>query len=191
MENLSSFPRNDGNKPRQMKQPVPEDIYIDWGPELPADYGIDRITAMPCDPFSVYFYWELAGGRRNEVIAEKGERAFDGSMLLIKIFHVESKHSFEIFPHTPMGSWYFQALPNSTYRAVIGYLLSSDEFVVFAESNTVRTPPAGPGGRVSRTAEENLLAMELLGQVFQAGSSMLGITSPSRFNPPSSWGVKK
>jgi hypothetical protein len=186
MGSVSSFSHDREKKPRAMAPPPPEGVYIDWGPELPASYAMDRIVALPRDPFSVYFYWELTGPKYEDLRRSRRASALQGAILLLRITHIDSGKTIEIFPHSVVGNWYFQALPRSYYKAVIGYLLSSEEFVALAESNLVRTPAAGPGSYSARTPEEMRLAAELHAVVFSAGSSRLGITSPSRFFFPSS-----
>jgi hypothetical protein len=176
--------------PRDVVTP-PEHGYVDWGPALPAQYDIDRLVGMVRDPFRIFFYWELFGSKRAEFIAARGASVFDGAMLLMRVTHAESAAVVDVFPVTNPGNWYFHAQPLSTYYASIGYLTPDEEFLVFAESEPVRTPAAGPGGRGALTTEQRALHAEMLRQVLSVGSSRLGITSPTRFASSSLWGVEQ
>ena len=37
-----------------------DDIYLEWGPELPASYGEDTIVAFVRDPDCIVFYWDTS-----------------------------------------------------------------------------------------------------------------------------------
>ena len=177
MEHLSSFPREEEPKEFRQKEMIPDNIFVDWGPNLPDKYSVDRLAALVRDPECIFFYWELTGGRKEKYIREKGEEAIYMSMLMIEVTHLESGNIFELYPHSEKGNWYFEALPSSTYKASIGLLTEDDEFLVLAESNTVKTPPNGPSGREGLDNYSGELTAEVLKFIYEARVSSLGITS--------------
>src|SRR5438093_8521770 len=75
----------------------PGDPYLDYGPNLPERYGIDRVFAIARDPETVWAWWEVEGAKTAQLRdVERGiiaTQAVTGTV----------------------GSIYFPAAPERTY----------------------------------------------------------------------------
>ena len=45
-----------------LMEQIPENVFIDRGPELPDSYGLRKMVAMVKNPYWIYVYWDLPAG---------------------------------------------------------------------------------------------------------------------------------
>jgi Domain of unknown function (DUF4912) len=119
-----------------IRPPVP----LDPG-ELPSSYGTNRLVLLPVDPYLIYTYWELA----DDPPPTAGSRA-------VLRFHESPVNSsphvsrpFDVDIDLGAGNWYVHLWsPDKFYQAHLGLRGEDGAFVILAQSNLVRTPPARP-----------------------------------------------
>jgi hypothetical protein len=76
----------------------PGGVYIDWGPQLPDSYPVDRVDVLIRDPFWVCIYWLLEGPkserRRRHADGEPGYRLVIASPSARYEYDIERKCPF-------------------------------------------------------------------------------------------------
>lgn len=131
----------------------PREPYIDWGPALPATYGVTRVVALVRDPGMIFAWWEGGDTLRIRDLTAGTERVEGVSLV---------------------GSWYGGAEPEHEYEID---LLAGGRVV--AVSNRIRTPRRGPATAVDPEWVPTPQELEVLGQL--AGSLRLDLSRPSRY----------
>ncbi len=122
-------------------------------PELPVQYGTDRIVLMVRDPFWSYAYWDLSAASVNRA------RAQGGRQLVLKVHDVTgivfgetpSNLTYDLrMPFDGQRQWYLN-MPSDgrSYVVQVGYLRKDDTFVAIATSNVAANPISRPSTIVS------------------------------------------
>jgi hypothetical protein len=119
---------------------------------IPWSYGIDRVTAMPVDPDTLYVYWEVTDSAIDRARAALGA-AGEGAWLNLRVFDTSgiifdggNAHSW--FDHGLGRSdrqWFFRiGKPSSSATVEIGMRAPDGGFARIARSSRVDFPPVAP-----------------------------------------------
>lgn len=135
-------------------------------PELPEDYGDNRIMLMVRDPECLFAYWELRKEVLDNILNTLGSMAHSAKMVLRVydvtdvIFNGNNAHTyFDVEVTGGTRSWYIHTgKPNRSFCADIGFLTPNGTFRLIARSNQVITPRAG----VSDAVDEAWMSIEAL-----------------------------
>jgi hypothetical protein len=122
-------------------------------PELPVQYGTDRIVLMVRDPFWSYAYWDLSPASVSRA------RAQGGRQLALKVHDVTgivfgeapSNLTYDLrMPFDGQRQWYLN-MPSDgrSYVVQVGYLRADDSFVAIATSNVGANPISRPSAIVA------------------------------------------
>ncbi|MFN3532987.1 MAG: DUF4912 domain-containing protein [Candidatus Brocadia sp.] len=151
----------------EVPQPVTERkeiIYVPAIPELPDNYGDNRIVLMVVDPEWIFAYWEMQKDMMDSVLNALGGMAY-GAKTTLRVYDVtdvifDGKNAHKYYDIEVTGgarNWYIHVgEPNRSFCVDIGFLTSQGIFRTLARSNTVRTPRAG----VSEVVDEKWMGIE-------------------------------
>lgn len=118
-------------------------------PEIPTEYGVNQVVALPRDPWWIFSYWEVT----QEGIGESHRKLSDPeSRLTLRIYDVSERidmtHFWDIDIYHRIGNWYVDVgKPDRNFMIDIGMKSRSGAFATIARSNSAHTPPAGPSDR--------------------------------------------
>lgn len=129
-------------------EPGEQNIFLDRGPELPASYGEDQITALIRDPANLFFHWELDGPKSREEIARLGKEGFADLDWILRIENLSRDDRIDVAVHPFAGGWYLRVEENCEYIVDIGVMLEDGSFQAYARSNAVHTPVRGLAGEM-------------------------------------------
>ncbi len=143
-----------------------EATYAPIIPELPEDYGDNRMVLIVRDPECLFAYWELRKDVLSNILNALGSMAHNAKMVLRVydvtdvIFNGNNAHTyFDIELTGKARSWYIHTgKPNRSFCADIGFLTPNGTFRLIARSNPVKTPPAG----VSEVVDETWMSIAAL-----------------------------
>ncbi len=118
--------------------------------ELPSHYGDDKIVLLVRDPWWIYAYWEVSGGREAEVTCRITESGAQRSKTILRVYDVTGssveapRSSFDIEVAFLVGNWYVDVgIPDRDWVAELGFRASDGCFHALVRSNVVRTPRFG------------------------------------------------
>jgi hypothetical protein len=137
-----------GMPAERQTQPQP---YVDRGPELPPNYGKDKLQVMVRDPNWIYAYWDLSGGVRSRL-----DREVRGGVWVLRVHNVGSGSYEDVPVLVEGGNWYLPVASDTEYRLEIGVIDPSGTFHVAASSAVIRTPRMG----MSDVADEEWMILE-------------------------------
>ena len=133
--------------PAEFAGPFTE-TFTDRGAPIPSHYGRDRLLLMVRDPNWVFCYWELEGPACEQLKQEHGRDVFDGVRWVLRLHSSRREEPDDVNVQPDTGNWYLHVSDNAEYRAEIGIISRSGEFLSLVGSNRVRTPRAGMSDRV-------------------------------------------
>ena len=114
---------------------------------LPAAYSVDRIRLLAQSPRKLFLYWEFA---RNPF--ETLRRAFGSQAaryrLVVRLVALETEAESWHEASESRSQW-FEARPDTAYRADVGYFAQGRAFLRLLSSNVARTPRAGVARRAA------------------------------------------
>jgi hypothetical protein len=134
---------NFGSKPREQerveetKYEAPREVFIDEGPPLPQQYGVDKIRLHVQDPHTVTAQWELTGGALDA--ARSMPRNPHPPMLRLELTDLTRGRTINSDITSYTDNWWFKTLPDTMYKIRIG-LAVGEQVRWLAESNVIRTP---------------------------------------------------
>ncbi len=108
-------------------------IYIDWGPQLPENYPVDRLTVLVRDPAWVWFHWFLEGGDSEAV----RRRAGGEPDWFLVVEGGESRFEYAVPRRCPF--WWVRVEPGRWYRARLAARFGGTEVTV-CRTGPFRTP---------------------------------------------------
>lgn len=121
-------------------------------PEIPWNYGVDRMVLMVRDPNWIYAYWEITATKQDEFIKEFGPEAWDNSRSVLRVYDVTGVDYFtgsnfnnykDISLNDNVDNWHIDVgRPNSAFCVDLGRLFPNGTFVTLLRSNIVQTPSA-------------------------------------------------
>lgn len=155
--------RKEESQPRGKREEVVSAPII---PELPEDYGDNRMVLMVRDPECLFAYWEPRKDVVDNILNALGSMAHSAKMVLRVydvtdvIFNGNNAHTyFDIEVTGGARSWYIHTgKPNRSFCVDIGFLTPNGTFRLIVRSNQVKTPPAG----VSEVVDETWMSIEAL-----------------------------
>ncbi len=143
-----------------------EVVYAPAIPELPGNYGDNRIVLMVIDPEWLFSYWETRKDVMDSVLNTPGNFAH-GARIVLRVYDVtdvifDGSNAHKYFDIEVTGgaqSWYIHVgEPNRSFCVDIGFLTRNGIFLTLSRSNTVRTPRTG----VSEIVDEKWMGIEAL-----------------------------
>ncbi len=128
-----------------IKQTVPmPPMAVSQPPELPEEYGENRITLMTRDPQWLYAYWEV----KEDTLRETSKK-LKGGNLCLRVYDVtgvefngdNANRFLDINVYERIGNWYIDVRqPDSEFIADIGVKDNTGHFMSIARSNKTSTP---------------------------------------------------
>ncbi len=103
-------------------------IYIDWGPELPQSYPVNRIAALVRDPFWVCIYW---------LLDDPDNAPPSDSSIILSVESDESRFDYEVPRICPY--WWVKIEPGHRYIARL-HTRFGDRDIEFCRTGRFRTP---------------------------------------------------
>ncbi len=148
-------PSVEATSPVKVVAPPPVEVrpslFIDRGPELPHEYGTNKVVAMVRDPNWIYVYWDLSGGARERLSAQ-----VVGGAWVLRVHNLSDGHIEDVPVLMEGGNWYLPVASDTQYSVDIGVLDMDGNFHLAASGRTVRTPPMG----ISELVDEEWLVLE-------------------------------
>ncbi|MBM4054616.1 MAG: DUF4912 domain-containing protein [Planctomycetes bacterium] len=121
-------------------------------PDLPDNYGENRIVLMQRDPLCLFCYWEIQQNRIDDFMkslyplahdAKPALRMYDVTNILFDGKNANRYFDIELVPGS--RDWYIHLKePNRSFCADVGFLTSAGTFHPLIRSNTVTTPRMCP-----------------------------------------------
>lgn len=111
-------------------------------PKLPELAQENRAYLQIQSPSRVFFYWSIKNNSFETLQKALGNRA-ENYGLAVKLVNLTANRE-QIAPVESSGSWWFDAAPDSAYRAEIGFYTPNRPFVRIIFSNTLETPRSAP-----------------------------------------------
>lgn len=147
------------------KPDIRDESPVEKSPELPLDYGDNKIVMLVRDPYWCYLYWELQEDHIN-----------NGYQRLSRSPN-EVRHVLRLHPASGAGTLfdvdvdfrhqnhYLQLSPGASFYSEIGLLDSDGNFAALAVSNTVTLPLDSPSEIIDEqwiTTDENFEELYIL-----------------------------
>ncbi len=142
--------------------PTPKHVPTKQIPELPEQYGRDRVVVLVRDPYWLHCYWELTPNSVERAQAALGAD-WHGSKPVLRVVDVTSEDTTaaaeavvrDIEIHGGTNNWYVDVQnPPRSYRVDLGFLAKSGRFYVSARSNVVTTPRPGVSDKIDENYAE-------------------------------------
>ncbi|MEP9410592.1 MAG: DUF4912 domain-containing protein [Candidatus Brocadia sp.] len=139
-------------------------VYVPPVPELPDNYGDNRIVLMVVDPEWLFTYWEIQKSAMDSVLNMPGTM-IHGARLALRVYDVtdiifDGNNAHKCYDIEVTGgarNWYIRVgEPNRSFCVDIGFLASDGTFHTLCRSNVARTPRAG----VSEVVDEKWMGIE-------------------------------
>ncbi|MEW5693454.1 MAG: DUF4912 domain-containing protein [Candidatus Hydrogenedentota bacterium] len=146
-------------------QAPPSRIPGPYVPQLPKEYGKDRLLLLVRDPHWVFAYWELTEKSIQKIRKKIGEETFKRSTIILRmhdvtdiVFNGTNSHaSWDIDVNTRLGTRHINVWgTDRNYLAELGYRTPSGTFIRALLSNTISVPR----GKVSDRIDENWMIVE-------------------------------
>ncbi len=147
------------------KPDIRDESHGEISPELPLDYGDNKIVMLVRDPHWCYLYWELQEGN-----IEDGLRRLSRSRSEVR--HVLRIHPasggkapFDVDVDFRHQNHYLQLSPGASFYSEIGLLDHEGNFAALAVSNTVSLPLDSPSEIIDEkwiTTDENFEEIYIL-----------------------------
>jgi hypothetical protein len=134
---------------------------------LPHDYGRDRIRLLAQSPYRLYAYWEFARDPFETLRRMMPARAAEFH-LAIRLIEVETGRT-TFHTATPARNYWFEAHPDRSYSAQVGFLDSSNLFIRLLTSVTARTPRATVAARRDSSNEFKVSSADFARVLERAG----------------------
>ena len=134
--------RLDARGPALEPEPVPverrsDEVFIDWGPELPVRYQCDCLRLMLQDPYRLFCYWELS----DETAARffPPGTAQDQNRLVLTLRNLTEGTAIPILVGEAR-SWWLHVGPDREYKTSLEVRLADGHSETLLLSGEVRTP---------------------------------------------------
>jgi len=123
---------------------------IDYGMDIPQEYGDTELVLLVRDPEWMFAYWEINEADRLRFGLHRGRAA---KPMAIRLYDITvggpGLNGYVDIPVQPDASnWYLRMAPNRAYQADIGFYDELGRFVGVARSNGVNTPRNEPSDDV-------------------------------------------
>lgn len=170
-------------------------------PQLPRNYGVDRMVLMARDPHWLYAYWEITATKQEEFESIYGPNAWRNTQQVLRVYDVtgvnfngkNANRYLDIPVDEQVDSWHIPVEePDRSFCVDMGRMFPDGRFVTLLRSNIVTTPRASLSdrmdeewmwieglyrslGRFQYGVSSPLIVEEL---ALKAGALPLGISSP-------------
>ncbi|GMV79908.1 MAG: hypothetical protein AMXMBFR7_10920 [Planctomycetota bacterium] len=124
-------------------EPLPA-TFIDRGLPIPDSYGWDRMVALPKDPQWIFTYWELTGGRIDDIRHDRGQGFIDACAWVLRLHRIDEDLAVDLEIDPSIGNWYLHVGKTGTYQVELGLLSPDGEWISLVASQLVRTPGEAP-----------------------------------------------
>lgn len=118
-------------------------------PEIPWQYGADRLVLMVRDPNWLFAYWEITASRQDKFSQQYGQSAWSSSRPVLRVYDVtgvefngnNANNYIDFAISDYVDNWHLEvSRPNSTLCVDVGRVLPDGRFVTLLRSNIVHTP---------------------------------------------------
>jgi len=157
-------------------------------PEIPWQYGADRMVLMVRDPNWLFAYWEITAAKQDEFSQQYGESAWSLSRPVLRVYDVtgvefngnNANNYIDFTISDYVDNWHLDvSRPNSTFCVDVGRVFPDGRFVTLLRSNIVHTPSM----EVSNLVDEEWMWIEGIYRTItrlHPGSSPLMVEDVSR-----------
>jgi len=115
-----------------------DDVFIDWGPELPERYDRDYLRLVLQDPYRLFCYWELSG-ETSARFFPISTAAIPQNHLVLTLRNLTEGTAIPILVGEAR-SWWLHVGPEREYRTSLGIRFADGHSEGLMVSNEVRTP---------------------------------------------------
>ena len=148
---LSGMTEKKSIEKQQEQNLTPKEIFTTSFDEkrfvFPEGYGIDAVVLLIKDPLWMHSYWDLSGGRVNELKAQCVSEIIDSSRMVLRVKDVTSKNPdnpnnfYDIDIPYGAKNWYINVpTPNRNYCVELGFITRNGDYILIVRSNTVSIP---------------------------------------------------
>jgi len=118
-------------------------------PEIPWQYGADRLVLMVRDPNWLFAYWEITAAKQDEFSQQYGQSAWGSSRPVLRVYDVtgvefngsNANNYIDYAISDYVDNWHLEvSRPNSTLCVDVGRVFPDGRFVTLLRSNIVHTP---------------------------------------------------
>lgn len=156
-------------------------LYSQPEPQLPQNYGLDRMVLMARDPHWLYAYWEITATKQDEFKGSFGTAAWSFTHPVLRVYDVtgvdfdgkNAKGFIDIHISEHVDNWHIEVgEPDRAFCVDLGRMFPDGRFVTLLRSNTVTTPRAS----ISDRLDEEWMWIE--GLYRSIGKIRYGVSSP-------------
>ncbi|MCI0627748.1 MAG: DUF4912 domain-containing protein [Acidobacteria bacterium] len=121
------------------RQKLPAEMFLDFGPSLPARYGVDQLELMVQSPLRVFAYWELTETTLRAALNTVPIQDRPNFQLLLKWKEKDIARE-RCFDPGATANWWFDTLPESRYQVELGLGWEGYGWLPVLASGEVLTP---------------------------------------------------
>ncbi len=116
--------------------------YIDLGPQLPENYGVDRLVLLVVDPYWLHVYWELTANKKQEIFSKYDLDTPTEYLRVYRLIEGREELYYELEIVRSTKNWYLNVnSPDTEFVVVLGFKDKEGNFIEILRSNKVTTPP--------------------------------------------------
>lgn len=157
-------------------------------PEIPWNYGVDRLVLMVRDPNWLFAYWEITAAKQDEFSRQYGPAAWKESRPVLRVYDVtgvdfsgiNANNYMDFSISNYVDNWHIEvSRPNAAFCVDLGRVFPDGKFVTLLRSNVVHTPSTA----ISDLVDEEWMWIEGIYRTFtrlHPGSSPLVIEEVAR-----------
>ncbi len=175
-------------------------------PELPRNYGVDRMVLLARDPSWLFAYWEISATKQDEFTGSYGPDAWLSTHPVLRVYDVtgvdfngKNANSYiDLHVDKHVDNWHIEVgEPDRSFCVDLGRMFPDGRFITLLRSNIVTTPRASLSdrldeewmwieglyrsiGRVQYGTSSPLIIEEL---ALRKGALPLGVSSPGQWLP--------
>lgn len=150
-------------------------------PQLPKNYGVNRMVLMARDPHWLYAYWEITATKQEEIAGGYEPEAWSSAHPVLRVYDItgvdfngqNANKYVDIHVNEHTDNWHIEVgEPDRSFCVDLGRLFPDGRFVTLLRSNVVTTPRASLSDRL----DEEWMWIE--GLYRSISRFQLGISSP-------------
>lgn len=155
----------------------------DTGPDIPHNYGVDRMVLSYKDPNWLHAYWEISVTKHEEFLNLHGKDFWSTSQPVIRVYDITGlsqssdviNNSYrELYLDPWADNWFIEVgEPDRTFFVELGRLFVDGKYVKILRSNTVTTPRASLSDRLDQEWMWAEGIYKYIGQVTYGMSSLV------------------
>jgi len=118
-------------------------------PDIPWQYGSDRLVLMVRDPNWLFAYWEITAAKQDEFSQQYGQSAWGSSRPVLRVYDVtgvefngnNANNYIDFAISDYVDNWHLEvSRPNSALFVDVGRVFPDGRFITLLRSNIVHTP---------------------------------------------------